>query len=154
MNLSPNLARDKNSLHYICSENEPKVQRGFPPTLERCCQFERPLVRGQLASEPSPFGSHQFDVRIIEFGYVGSTVVFAMYVWILLAGRRLIIETSPTRAAINIFPFSVVTVVMIINITEGLLMEKHITTVLTAMAAGLAFQVKRLPPADPARQRV
>jgi O-antigen ligase len=101
----------------------------------------------------APIDSGYID-KIIEFGYVGSTVVFAMYVWILLAGRRLIIETSPTRAAIDIFPFSVVTVVMIINITEGLFMEKHITTVLTAIAAGLAFQAKRLPPADSARQRV
>jgi hypothetical protein len=29
---------------------------------------------------------------------------------------------------------------MIINITEGLFMEKHVTTVLTAIAAGLTGQ--------------
>jgi exopolysaccharide production protein ExoQ len=98
----------------------------------------------------APIDSGYID-KIIEFGYVGSTVVFAMYVWILLAGRRLLIETSPARAAIDIFPFSIVTVIMVINITEGLLMEKHVTTVLAAIAAGLAFQGKATP-ADSAQQ--
>jgi O-antigen ligase len=87
----------------------------------------------------APIDSGYID-KIIEFGYVGSTVVFAMYVWILLTGRRLVVETSPSRAVVDIFPFSIVTVVMVINITEGLFMEKHITTVLVAIAAGIAFQ--------------
>jgi O-antigen ligase len=87
----------------------------------------------------APIDSGYID-KIIEFGYVGSTVIFAMYVWMLLAGRRLIIETSPARAALDIFPFSILTVVMVINIMEGLFMEKHITTVLTAIAAGLTVQ--------------
>ncbi len=87
----------------------------------------------------APIDSGYID-KIIEFGYLGSTAIFAMYVWILLAGRRLIIETSPARAAIDVFPFSIVTAVMIINITEGLFMEKHITTVLIAIAVGLTVQ--------------
>jgi exopolysaccharide production protein ExoQ len=87
----------------------------------------------------APIDSGYID-KIIEFGYLGSTVVFAMHLWILLAGRRLVIEASPERAAIDVFPFCVVTIVMVINITEGLFMEKHITTVLTAIAAALTVQ--------------
>jgi len=87
----------------------------------------------------APIDSGYID-KIIEFGYFGSTIVFAMYVWILLGGRRLIMETPPAGAAVDVFPFSIVTLVMIINITEGLFMEKHVTTVLTAIAAGLTCE--------------
>jgi O-antigen ligase len=87
----------------------------------------------------APIDSGYID-KIIEFGYLGSTVIFAMFVWMLLAGRSLIIQTSLERAIVDIFPFSIVTVIMIINITEGLFMEKHITTVLMAIAAGLTVQ--------------
>lgn len=87
----------------------------------------------------APIDSGYID-KIIEFGYLGSTVIFAMYVWMLLAGRRLIIETSPERAAFDIFPFSILAVIMVINITEGLFMAKHITTVLVAIAAGLTVR--------------
>jgi len=87
----------------------------------------------------APIDSGYID-KIIEFGYLGSTVIFAMFVWMLLAGRSLIIQTSQERAIVDIFPFSIVSVIMIINITEGLFMEKHITTVLMAIAAGLTVQ--------------
>jgi exopolysaccharide production protein ExoQ len=95
----------------------------------------------------APIDSGYID-KIIEFGYFGSTVIFAMYAWILLAGRRLIIEASPKRTALDIFPFCIVAVVMVINITEGLFMAKHITTVLIAIAAGLTAARSQQPACD------
>jgi exopolysaccharide production protein ExoQ len=87
----------------------------------------------------APIDSGYID-KIIEFGYAGSPIIFALYIWIGLAGRRLILKTPAEQAAINVFPFCIIAVVMVINITEGLFMAKHITTVLVAVAAGMTVR--------------
>jgi len=81
--------------------------------------------------------------KIIEFGYAGSAVVFAVFGWIILRGRRMILVTNAQRAAADVFPFCIMFVLLFINITESNFMYKHIATVLIAII--VAFIVQASP---------
>jgi exopolysaccharide production protein ExoQ len=83
-----------------------------------------------------------FIDKFIEFGYAGTPVVFGVYLWILIAGGRLIIRTSTEAAAINIFPFCIMFVLLFVNITESNFMMRHLSTVLIVMAAAMIVQAR------------
>jgi exopolysaccharide production protein ExoQ len=72
---------------------------------------------------------------LVEFGYLGSLVVFAVYGWIVRGGIRLILKTQATLASTAIFPFNVMVIFLFINISEGNFMSRNISTVLIAVAA-------------------
>ena len=78
--------------------------------------------------------------KFLEFGYVSSPIVFAIYAAMLWAGIRLILTE---RARINIFPFAILSVILVVNITESNFMTKRLSTVLTSIAIGLILQQKQ-----------
>ncbi|HLH97105.1 MAG TPA: hypothetical protein VKW08_18495 [Xanthobacteraceae bacterium] len=78
--------------------------------------------------------------KFLEFGYFGSPIVVLAYGAILLGGARLILTTSTESSQTNIFPFGILCVILIVNITESNFMTKSLSTVLTSMALGLIFQ--------------
>jgi exopolysaccharide production protein ExoQ len=83
-----------------------------------------------------------FIDKFIEFGYLGSPVVFGVYLWLLVAGGRLIIRTSAEEAAVNVFPFCIMFVLLFVNITESNFMMRHLSTVLIVMAAAMVVQAR------------
>jgi O-antigen ligase len=80
--------------------------------------------------------------KIIEFGYIGATVIFAAFVSIFLSGASLVITTSKEEAAINVFPISIWFVILFVNISESNFMYKHLSTVLTAVIVALINQAR------------
>jgi exopolysaccharide production protein ExoQ len=88
-----------------------------------------------------------FIDKFIEFGYLGSPVVFGVYLWILVAGGRLIIRTPSETAATNIFPFCLMFVLLFVNISESNFMMRHLSTVLIVMAAAMVVQARASAPA-------
>jgi exopolysaccharide production protein ExoQ len=75
--------------------------------------------------------------KIIEFGYIGAIVIFAMFIWIFMSSASLLITTAKEDAAVNVFPVSIWFVILFINISESNFMYKHLSTVLTAVAIAL-----------------
>lgn len=82
-----------------------------------------------------------FVGKIIEFGYVGSSVIFAIFASVILSGLKLLERTSEEQAIIDVFPASVTAVVLFTNITEyNLMAAKSIGTILVAFAVSLTVQ--------------
>ena len=78
--------------------------------------------------------------QILEFGYGGSAIVFTLYGWIFMSGARLIIRTLGKDALVNNFPFSVMLVLLFVNISQSNFMMKHLSSVLIPVACYLIFQ--------------
>jgi exopolysaccharide production protein ExoQ len=78
--------------------------------------------------------------KFLEFGYVSSPIVFGIFATILWATIRLILRTPSEDARINIFPFAIWSVTLVLNITESNFMTKGLSTVLTSVAVALFFQ--------------
>jgi hypothetical protein len=81
-----------------------------------------------------------FVDKILEFGYGGAAVVFGIYTWILAKGIRLIMQDRPRALPVSIFPYCIMVVLLIVNITESNFMLKHISTIFICMATGLIVQ--------------
>jgi exopolysaccharide production protein ExoQ len=81
--------------------------------------------------------------KLIEFGYLGSSIIFATYGAVLLGGLRLLLTTPSAFAATNIFPFSILSVILIANVTESNIISKSLSTVLTSLAVALIFGQRR-----------
>jgi exopolysaccharide production protein ExoQ len=73
--------------------------------------------------------------KLVEFGYLGGSVIFAVYGWIIWKGTQLIMQTRSVSAATAIFPFNVMFAMLFVNISESNFMSKHISSVLVAIAA-------------------
>ncbi|WFU79130.1 hypothetical protein QA645_32055 [Bradyrhizobium sp. CIAT3101] len=82
--------------------------------------------------------------KFLEFGYVFSPVIYGTFAAILWSGMRLVIANPRGQASVNIFPFAIWSVTLILNITESNFMTKCLSTVLTSMAVGLIVQQSRL----------
>jgi exopolysaccharide production protein ExoQ len=90
--------------------------------------------------------------KFLEFGYLSSPIIFAIFVIILWLGIRLVLKTPSKTALTNIFPFSIWSVILIVNITESNFMTKCLSTVLTSIAVGLIIQ-QRIASIDPPKPR-
>jgi exopolysaccharide production protein ExoQ len=89
--------------------------------------------------------------RLIEFGHLFSSVIFAIYAFIFYSAIKLVIRTPQAYAPINIFPFGIMSVILLVNITESNFMTKCLSTVLTAMAVALIVQQSGIGRAGRAR---
>jgi hypothetical protein len=85
--------------------------------------------------------------KLIEFGYLGAPIIYAAYIWIFASSAALIITTSREDAAINVFPASILFIILFINVSESNLMYKHLCTVLTAVTAGFVAYARSAPTA-------
>ena len=77
---------------------------------------------------------------LIDFGYLTVPILFWLYGVILWKSIKLLLKTPREFAAANVFPFGILMVILIVNITESNFMTKTCSTVLTAVAAGLVFE--------------
>jgi exopolysaccharide production protein ExoQ len=77
---------------------------------------------------------------LISFGYFGAAFVLCVYGLVIWHGIKLIISGDLESAAVRIFPFSIMLVQLIVNITEPTFMAKNIFTVLVTVAV---YQVMR-----------
>jgi exopolysaccharide production protein ExoQ len=89
---------------------------------------------------------------LIDFGYLIVPVLFGLYVIILWKGVKLLLASSREIAATNVFPFGILTVILIANITESNFMSKCYGTILTAVAVGLLFEERNLRAKESAEQ--
>jgi len=97
----------------------------------------------QLYAEGIPVDSG-FVGKVIEFGYVGSSIIFAIFASVAWSGLKLLERTSEQRAIIDVFPTSVALVVLFTNITEyNLMAAKSIGTILIAVAVSITVQERR-----------
>jgi exopolysaccharide production protein ExoQ len=80
-----------------------------------------------------------FD-RLIEFGYLIAPIIYATYAIILYMAIKVVVWTPSSHAATNIFPFGIMSVILLINIVESNFMMKNASTLLTAMAVALIMQ--------------
>jgi hypothetical protein len=71
---------------------------------------------------------------VIQFGYLGSLVIFSIFGWIIVSSARQIIIAPPSAAKIVIFPLNSMLVLLLINVSETNFMLKHISTVLIAVS--------------------
>ena len=128
----------------------------WPLVIERFSQSGAAFLGGGFgtgfAASLSDFSvDNGYIDKLIEFGYVGSPVIFAAFGAILLAGGKLVIATPKEDAAINIFPFCVMFVIFFFNISESNFMYKHLSTVLTAVSFALIAQARTARGMRPAR---
>ena len=84
--------------------------------------------------------------KLIEFGYVISPIIYASYAAIIFYSLRLLLKTPVQYLDANVFPFGIVSVVLITNITESNFMTKSFCTVLTSVAAALIFEARNQTP--------
>ncbi len=83
--------------------------------------------------------------KLLEFGYVGAPVIYMAYIWMFTAGAALVITTSRGEAAINVFPVSILFIILFVNVSESNLMYKHLCTVLTAVMVGITTYAQQAP---------
>jgi exopolysaccharide production protein ExoQ len=81
-----------------------------------------------------------YILLVVWFGYLGAAIVLAVHGWVLWAGAKLIFSARSETAAILVFPFCIMMVEFILNITETAFMGKNINTVLVTVAA---YQIVR-----------
>lgn len=94
-----------------------------------------------LASDLSNFSVDNGYIDLfIQFGYIGCVIVFGAFMLILWNGVRLILKGPSQDTLINIFPFAIWMVILILNITESDFMTKCIQTILTSIAVALCVQ--------------
>jgi exopolysaccharide production protein ExoQ len=112
----------------------------WPYVMDRFKNSGSTLLGGGLGSDyavamaPGASVDNGYIDKLIEFGYVGSAIVFATYGWIVWAGIRLILTSPSALAATTIFPANVMFALLFINISESNFMSKNIGTVLVAVA--------------------
>ena len=75
-----------------------------------------------------------YITKLMEFGYLGSAILFSILAWIFAAGIRLVLNTRAEAAALHVFPLSVMITITFLAITETGLMEKNIWTILMTVA--------------------
>jgi O-antigen ligase len=98
------------------------------------------LLGGGLASgwaevvAPSISIDNGYIELVVSFGYLGAAIVIGTYVWLAWLGARLILLSGRHVAAEEIFPFCIVLIELLINITETNFMTKTIHTILMAVA--------------------
>lgn len=79
-------------------------------------------------------------VMLIEFGYLGFTVIFSVLGWTFLKAVGLVQRSPASVAALRVFAPSVMIVLAFYFITETGLMEKNIVTILLTIAVQLVVQ--------------
>ena len=89
---------------------------------------------------PSVSVDSGYILLLVWFGYLGAAIVLAVHGWVLWAGAKLIFSARSETAAILVFPFCIMMVEFILNITETAFMGKNINTVLVTVAA---YQIVR-----------
>jgi exopolysaccharide production protein ExoQ len=91
--------------------------------------------------------------KLIEFGYIGSPIIFITFIVIFMSGASLILTTSREDAAINVFPVCMWFLILFTNISESNFMYKHLSTVLTAIIVGVITEASQKPFQIPATSR-
>jgi exopolysaccharide production protein ExoQ len=85
-----------------------------------------------------------FIKKLLEFGYVGSATIFGVFIWLIFASIGLASRSISQHSAINVFPLSLLITLSVYSLTETGLMEKHITTILFAIAVFMIFAERPL----------
>jgi len=81
---------------------------------------------------------------LMQFGYLGSTLIALFCVWLLFAGKGVIVRSSRETASLDIFPFAIILALGLENISEtNFLAPKHIGIVLTVLAVAIIVQNRR-----------
>jgi exopolysaccharide production protein ExoQ len=90
---------------------------------------------------------------LMQFGYLGSAVIIAIVFWLVVAGKRLIVATSPDQAALSVFPMGIMMVLAFINISESnFLASKHLSTVFVVLVVAVIVQARFNKRAKPNRK--
>ena len=80
---------------------------------------------------------------LIVFGYLTVPIFFGALAMLYWYSIRILMTASEEYAAARIFPFAILSVILIANVTESNFMTKCWSTVLTAVAAGLVVQLRQ-----------
>jgi exopolysaccharide production protein ExoQ len=83
-----------------------------------------------------------FLLKLLEFGYVGSLIIYSILLWIAFTGIDLICRTNPRRALIDIFPINLIMTLTVYSLTETGLMEKHILTILMSISVFIIISAR------------
>jgi exopolysaccharide production protein ExoQ len=84
---------------------------------------------------PSVSIDNGYILLLVWYGYLGAAIILAVYGWIIWAGAKLVLSARSENAALQVYPFSIMIVQLILNITEPTFMGKNINTVLITVAA-------------------